>query len=309
MATGGVVNSLALTHLSNKDLDRVFMEEMDRWPDEYSKFTKSMTSSDRYVREGEMSTLGPLVYKPEGAAKTVEGLKQGLTKTAYFKDYSLAVAVTEQSKAFDRTGTIRRIPEFLAKSAKYSLELGAADLFLSGFVTTTRTGIDGQALFSDTHTILDPWTGASAATFDNLGTAASLSATTIAAARDYFENLKNSKGLPVQAGRRLLLVCGPYLRDTAKLLLQNEYEVDSADNNMNINKDTMEYMVSHYFTATDNNYYVVDLDLHDLRLMWSKQFSTKMWDDPWTDNTMYGITGRWTFDFFSAYGVWGNAGA
>lgn len=309
MATGGVINTLAQTHLSDKDLDRVFLEEMDRWPDEYTKFTKPSSTKDRYVKEGEMSMLGPLVYKPEGASKTVEGLKQGLTKTMTFKDYSLATVLTEQAMSFDRTGITRRIPEFLAKSAKYSLELGAADLFLSGFVTTTRAAIDGKALFSDTHTILDPWTGAAGATFDNLGTAAALSATSIAAARDYFENLANSKGLPVAAGRRLLLVCGPYLRDTAKLLLQNEYEVDSADRNMNVNKDTMQYMVSHYLGATNNDYFVIDLDIHDLRLIWSKQFSSKMWDDNWTDNKVYSITGRWTFDFVSAYGVWGNAGA
>jgi hypothetical protein len=78
---------------------------------------------------------------------------------------------------------------------------------------------------------------------------------------------------------------------------------------MNINKDSMSYMVSHYLGATHTGYYVVDLDLMDLRHITSKQFSSKTWDDPWTDNMIYGITGRWTFDFISTYGVYGNAGA
>jgi hypothetical protein len=47
----------------------------------------------------------------------------------------------------------------------------------------------------------------------------------------------------------------------------------------------------------------------DLRLIWSKQFSTKTWVDDYTENQIYKIWGRWAFDFVSAYGVYGNAGA
>ena len=308
MPTGGVVNTVNTSYLSNKDLDRVFAETMNRWPEEYTKYTKASSTGDRYIKEGEISTLGPLVEKPEGSIKTIEAMKQGNTKTVTFKTYSLAAVATQESRDFDKQGIIRRIPEFLAMSAAYSKEIQAADLFLSGF-GTSRTGIDGLPLFDDSHVILDPWTGAASATYDNEMTAAALSASTLASARDYFEELANSKGLPVQAGRRILLVVGTGLRDTAKLLLENEYEVDSSDRNMNVNKDTMSYMVSHYLGATHTGYYVVDLDLMDLRHITSKQFSSKTWDDPWTDNMIYGITGRWTFDFISTYGVIGNAGA
>lgn len=314
MPTGGVVNSQNTSLLSLKDLDRVFLETLNKYPDEYTRFTKAQTVKDRYVREGEMAGLGPLIYKPEGSMKAVESLKQGNTKTVTFRNYALAVPITEEAKDWDRQGVIRQVPEFLALSAQYTKEITAIDLLLSGFVTTYRTAIDGQALFSDTHTILDPWTGASSSTFDNLLPAATLSASAIQAARLYFENLVNSKGLPVRAGRRILLIVSPALRDRAELLLKNEAAVDVSGTvnyttNMNVNRDTMQYMVSHYLGATHTGYYFIDLDLLDLRHFISKPFQRKVWDDPWTDNTVYGISGRWGFDFFSAYGVCASVGA
>jgi hypothetical protein len=143
--------------------------------------------------------------------------------------------------------------------------------------------------------------------------AATLSASAIQSARNYFENLVNSKGLPVQAGRRILLIVSPALRDTARLLLQNEMAVDVGGTtpfttNMNVNKDSMQFMVSHYLGATHTGYYFVDLDLMDLQHFISKPFQRKMWEDPETDNVIYGISGRWAFDFFTCYGVCASAG-
>ena len=310
MPVGGVVNSQSTSYLSNKDLDRVFIETLEMYPAEYTQFTKMSETKDRYIREGEISALGPLVYKPEGSMISLESIKQGNTKTVTFKNYALACAITEEAKDWDKQGIIKRIPEFLALSSQYTKEITAVDLLLSGFVSTYRVGVDGQPLFSTSHTILDPWTGAASATFSNLQTGASLSASTIAAARDYFENLVNSKGLPVRAGRRILLVVGPALRDTAKILLENE--VDPTQNystKINVNQNSMSFMVSHYLGSTYEGYFFIDLDLMDLRHIVSKPFQRRMWDDPWTGNTIYGISGRWTFDFFSAYGVCANAGS
>lgn len=309
MPSGGLVNSVNINYTSNKDIDRLIMETMDRYPDEFTKFTKTSTSTERYIKEAEMAALGPLVYKPEGSAKELASLKQGNTKTITFKNYSLAVAETEEARDWDKQGVSAKIPTFLGNSGAYSKEITGIDLFLSGFVTTTRAGIDGKALFANDHVILDPWTGAAASTYDNLLPAATLSASQITAARNYFENLNNSLGLPVVAGRRILLVVGTGLRDTAKLLLENEYEVDSSNRNMNINKDTMSYMVSHYLGSTHTGYYFVDLDLMDLRHIISKPFSSKTWDDNLTDNKMHSLSGRWAFDFVSTYGVCASAGA
>jgi len=120
--------------------------------------------------------------------------------------------------------------------------------------------------------------------------------------------------LPVKAGRRILLIVSPGLRDTAKLLVENEMAVDVSGSvtyttNLNVNQDTVQYMVSHYLSPTSTAYFFLDLDLMDLRHIVSKPFQRKTWDDPWTGNTLYAVSGRWTFDFFSAYGVCASAGA
>lgn len=310
---GGIINSNNTSLISTKDLDKILVTTLNQFPTEYTQFTKVVETKDRYFKAGEITGLGPLIYKPEGAQHVMERIKQGGTKTVTFKNYSLVVPITEEARDWDRQGFIRRIPEFLATSAQYTKELTAIDLFLSGFVTTYRAGLDGKALFADNHDILDPWTGASTATFDNLLPAATLSASAIQAARNYFENMVNSKGLPVQAGRRILLIVGPALRDTAKLLLQNEMAVDVSGatpytTNMNVNRDTMQFMVSHYLGPTHTGYYFIDLDLMDLQHFISKPFQKKEWNDPYTDNIIYGISGRWAFDFFTCYGVAGSAG-
>ena len=133
----------------------------------------------------------------------------------------------------------------LGKSAAYTLELEFWDLFNNGFVNTYNAALDTYALFYDSHTYIN-YPGN---TFDNNGTAGSLSETTFQAMLDYFETVKNERGIPVKAIPSLLII--PYnLRWVAERLLLSELRPGTGDNDINVFKGKVRYMVSHYLTSS-----------------------------------------------------------
>jgi hypothetical protein len=296
LVAGSISNALA------RDITKFFFDDYLRQDAEHQKIAKFHNADGNYEKHGLAAGLGTPVDTPEGEPVTWQTYKQGGTKTVYFTPVALGVQVTEVAAEDDRQGIVKQIPSQLAKGAAYLKELKFWDLFNSGFVTTTRTGVDGKALFATNHTRVDYATAGI-----NLTTAATLAESTLTAALDTFEALTNEKGIPIKVKPKYLII--PWqLKWVAKRLLLSELRPGYGDNDINVVKEEgLQYIVCHYLTSSTAWFLVADD--HDLNFIWRRQFAMKTGDDMNTGNALFKITARLTCDFWDWVGVFGNAGA
>lgn len=297
---GATVN---LNQLTIKDFDKIFYDTYLRPPTEYTEFLNVNTGNANYKRVGQVGGFGALVDISEGEAVPYDMVKQGNEKTIRYTNIALAAQVTENMREDDITGIIAQIPAMMAKSMLYTCELKGIDVLNSGFVTTTRSGLDTKALYSTAHTLVDSGTAGI-----NNTTAASLSETALQALLDTMENTLNEKGIPIPIQPKLLVI-PVALRWIAERLLLSEKRPGTTDNDVNPLKGMLRFMVSHYTTSNTAYFVVGDKSDHDLQLIFRRKLKTAAQDDFNTGSWLYKVSARLTADFFDWRGTAGNAGS
>lgn len=303
MAGPGILSTVNPNQLTIKDFDKIYYDSYLRTPPEYTQFCNVLTGKANYYRAGQIGGFGSIPDMDEGDAIPATSFKQGSEKTIRYTNIGVQVQVTENMREDDNSGLIARIPEMLGKSMLYTCELKGADLLNSGFVTTTRAGLDSVALFSSSHVLVD-----SSAGYDNLGTAGSLSETTLLELMDLMENTVQENGIPTPMIPDVLIV--PVgLRWIAERLIQSELRPGSMDNDVNVIKGKLRFMVNHFLTSTTAYFLLGKKEDHDLQFVWRRKQKTQAQDDFNTGSWMYKITARVTADFFDYRGLAANAGA
>lgn len=303
-ASISVANTGAFSQLISRDFKKVLFDEYLRQPEEYKAIANVGTMDGAYLREGQLAGLSSLQKRGEGEPTAFDNFIQGNEKTVYPDNFSLGFVVTENMWDDDKTGYIKKAFAELGKAAAYTRELLFWDLLNSGFVTTTRTAIDSAALFA-AHTPVDGGTAYS----NYAASASSLTMTTLQAAMDNFEGLKNERGIPIRVKPKMLIV-PTGVRWKAEELLKSEYNPEDANNKKNTVSDKgLQFMVGHYLSSTTAWFLAADKADHDLRFLWRKQLSMKSFDDPDTGNAKFIASMRCLPTFFHWRGVYGNAGA
>jgi hypothetical protein len=313
MAGGGIGTTVNLSQLTIKDFDDIFYDTYLRPTPEYTELFNVKTADANYWRQGQVGGFGAMQNMDEGQAIPYDVIKQGNEKTIRYQNIGLAVQITQMMREDDRSGIIAKVPELMAKSLLYTCELKAWDVLNNGFVTTYRVGLDTKALFSAAHTLVD-----SASTMSNLGTAASLSETSLLALLDLHEATVNERNIPAPNQPKVLWV-PKELRWVAERLGYSEQRVGTTDNDVNVlgpkgtilgpNPGKLTFRVGHYLTSTTAFFTAADMSDHDLRFVWRRKLQTKAQDDFNTESWLYKITARLTADFFDYRGICGNAGA
>lgn len=301
----GIVNTGAFTQSWSKDFDKVFLGTYSKFPDLYTKVANVTSTEDAYIKEGQLTGLQALQELDEGQPIGFESPVQGNEKTVYMQKFGLGVQFTEESIDDDRTGHFRdKFAKELGLAAAYTQELKFWDLLNSGFVTTTRTGIDGLALFTASH-LLEK-NGVTA--LSNIGTSGALSMATIQAGITAFRKMKNYANVPMVSKPDKLII-PPDLEWKAKELMLSPYNPENANNAVNVLKgEGLTYIVVPYLTST-TAYFLLDSTMHDLRFIWRKKVKTQPHMDFNTGNLMMKATCRFQTTFYHWRGAWGNAGA
>ena len=298
-----VMNTGAFSQLISQDFKNVFFDSYTRMESEYEKVANVSSMDGAYIREGQMAGLKALQGIGEGEPVAYDSFIQGNEKTVMPSDFALGLAVTRNMYDDDKTGYMKKGFSELGKAAAYTRELKFWDLFNAGFVTTTRVGIDGAALFAS-HTL------GGGGTYSNYASSASsLSMTTLQAMLDRFELMPNERGIPIRVKPRLLIV-PPQLRWKAEQLVKAEFNPENANHEPNYAQITgLQFMVSHYLSSTTAWFVVGDKSDHDLRFIWRKQLALQSTDDFDTRTAKFMAVMRLQTTFFGWRGVDGNAGA
>jgi phage major head subunit gpT-like protein len=303
-STNSVATTGGFSQLISRDFSKVLFDEFIRTPEEYKAIANVETLDGAYLHEGQMTGFGAMQQIGEGQPVPYENWTQGNEKTIYPKDFALAFAVTENLWEDDRKGHVKKAFAELGKAAAYTRDLLFWDLLNSGFVTTTRTGIDGAALFA-THTLFGP----GGSTYSNVAAVAGgLNVTSLQTALNAFENNVNENGVPAPLKPKMLIV--PYTqRFEAETLIKSEYNPENAMSQVNtVGNKGLSFMVGHYLTSQDAWFLVGDKRDHDLRFVIRKPLQLKSTDDFDTRTAKFRAVMRVVPTFVNYRGVYGNAG-
>jgi phage major head subunit gpT-like protein len=311
MAGGSVMNTGGFSKFVAKDFEKIFFDEYLRNPEYFKQVAKVQTESSHFLKEGDAAGLGAFPQVAEGGALPFDAFEQLNEKIVYFPQFKLGVVITEIMHDDDNTGHMKKIMGELGKAAAVTRDLRFWDLLNSGF-GTTRTGLDGKALFAADHPIggsSDPVISGGATTFRNLpATASSFSKTSLIEAMDHFSSLRNARGVPIHM-KPDLVIGPPNLKWRFKEIIKSEYDPDNANNTINsVYDEGLQYMICPYLTSS-TAWFLASKKDHDLRFIWRKQAAFKTHDDPNTGNAIFMGSMRLQTTFFHWRGIWGNAGA
>ena len=207
-------------------------------------------SKRAYEESAYWAGLGLFPFKPEGQSIDYDDMVEGPTKRWSHRTFGLGVKITEElieDSLYDDLPTeMESITRELGTSANETLEVLTHDIINSGTATTSHTDGLGNAIFSTGKARLR------GGTWDNLLSPASdLSATSLQATLDTFENTRDDTG-KIQIIRAKEIWVNQANAWKAKELLNSAYDPESANNSINALKErNLQLVVSPFLTDTD----------------------------------------------------------
>lgn len=260
-----------------------------------------------FVDEMSLVGFGLFPEKPQGEGLIYDHAYEGfVTRYTYFTS-AMGYRVSKEMMLEDAVGIIPQLPKALSYAARQSVETKVWNLFNLGFDTNV-TGADGKELFSASH----PLRGGGV--FDNRATASALSPTGLQdAIVNAFDLLKDDRGLPIVRTAKFLVV-PPQLEKTALEIVKSAYIPGSANNDVNIQYNRLQVVVSRYLTDT-NAWFVLGnkgplgTDAHSLKVIWRWKDNFEQDKDFDTKSIKSSLDFRYTYGWSDWRGTFGNAGA
>lgn len=320
---GTPFNRSAFPYQYDREIAKMFYGQYADLPTEWDKIAKVEDfPKGRYLSNAEISPLGSLRQMGEGEEISFDTPAEGHKKTIQPTKFGLGFQVTEEAQEDDLHGAVSKLPQSLARSAGYAIEQNFFNLFNNGF--TTATAWDGVAAFANSHTGMK-----SGATINNYA-ASDLSQTSLEAAFDYFDTLKDEAGFPLMAKPDKLLiptqlkwVANDLLKATGRVWDLTSrgsgyYTVGSGDsvapgngpwkNGLNPKDaggivDDWSIMVSHYLTDEDA-WFLLGKD-HGFYFYWKKKPTMQSSESFGSGSKLYKVSTRFAatvWDYKMAYG-------
>jgi hypothetical protein len=256
--TTTISNSLKLT------LDQTWGDELKGatvW--EQCGFKVSSTT-DNFVDDQEYAGTGVMPVKAEGAIMAIDSVQEGYSKRYNVVTYALRMVVSEEAiadakyeKAIEGAGN-------MARSAKWTQEYEAVQVFTQAF-NTNIVGGDGVSLCNTAHKLTK------GGTYSNqLATAMSLSETAVETMWVNLAKLPSSNGL-IRGYNLKKLVVPKDLYFRAARIMKSEQQNDTANNAVNVLKGMgIEIVANQYFTSTTNWFGISDSPV-GLRWIWRQK--------------------------------------
>lgn len=302
---GGVGSTGNLTNTWQKDLENLWMDGIMQTPVRAADIVQmpSIGGGNHYVRNGMMISLGNAVEGKEGQTMPFDSFVNGPTKTVYPTIYRIGLQFTDYARKDDRYSIIQQGAGKIGEAMQYTTEVKVWDLFNSGFVTTTRTGIDSKALFATDH----PLYGASGQVFDNTITGA-LTKSSLRSAVTKFRRMVNERNQYTYM-EPMVLLYPPELEFIAAELVESELEPDTANNAINSLKPIgLQRMSVPFLTSTTAWFVTTKKNALDLYNYWFDKPAPRSWQDPNTNNWVFASEMRMATCFFRWRGVVGSTG-
>ena len=259
-------------------LNALFGEEYNRYENEHEEIYVTENSERSFEEELKLSGFGAAPVKDEGSAITYDTAQESF---------------------------VARYTKALARAMSYTKQVKAAYPLNNGFSTTFSSG-DGVALFSTAHPLVSGGTNS-----NRPSTGADLNETSLEDAIIQIGKWTDERGLKIAAKARKLIIPSD-LQFVATRLLQSDYRVGTADNDINAVKTNgvipEGYSVNHYLT--DTNAFFITTDVPDgMKHFVRAPMTTTMDGDFDTGNVRYKARERYSFGVSDPLGIFGSPGS
>lgn len=284
-------------------LRKVFFQNWKQFPEEYSQIANVEESKRAYEEELTTAGLGRFQRKLETKPIVYDNPMQGNVKRYTHVTFGLGFRVTREMYDDDLYNVMKQMSKELAMAARQTVELEFASLLDDAFSGNEHTGADGEALCSQSHSLLV------GGTYGNMGAAASdLGIGALRAASERMERTVNDRGLPENRGRGKTVLVSPTYQWVAKEVIGSEKKAYTADNTLNaFNEMGLDYFVSHYMANDDYWFLLANKDMHDMKFFWRIKPIFDNEDDFDTKDAKFSGYMRFSYGFTDWRGVDGGS--
>ena len=285
----------------------------------YPEIFHEETSDSEYEQEMEMAGISALQEKPEDAPTAYTEMIQGPTKRFLHLTYSLGIRTSKELMDDDKYGLVKQGPKLLARSAAFTEEMIAWNVFNLGF-TSAVTASDGNPLFYNTHPLL----GGAAATNLAPGAANVISAAGtwpnrpstdidfsvagLQLATNHAARMVDNQGFPINL-RWQHIVTPPELRFLVREVLGSSGKPYTSDNTINsLLPEDYKNLEVPWLTSPSAWFLVAQKEDHSLRVYHRERAHTDFDDDFDSDALKQKIRLRISAGTTRWQGVWGSNG-
>ena len=296
-------------------LNALFGEEYNNYENEHEQIYVSENSERSFEEELKLSGFGAAPVKDEGAAISYDVANESFVARYTHETIALGFSVTEEAMEDNLYVSLSaRYTKALARAMAYTKQVKAAARLNNGFTNSFQSG-DGVNLFTASG---DGVTGGDGHPLVNGGknsnrpvTGADLNETSLEDAIIQISKWTDERGLKIAARARKLIVPTD-LQFVAARLLESEYRVGSADNDINAIKNNgvipEGYSVNHYLTDTNAFFLITDVP-DGMKHFVRSPMVTSMDGDFDTGNVRYKARERYSFGVSDPLGIFGSPGS
>ena len=296
-------------------LNALFGDEYAKYDNEHQEIYATENSERSFEEELKLSGFGAAPVKDEGASISYDTAQESFVARYTHETIAMGFSVTEEAMEDNLYVSLSgRYTKALSRAMAYTKQVKSAFPLNNGFTNSYQSG-DGVNLFTASS---DGVTGGDGHPLVNGGknsnrpaTAADLNETSLENAVIQISKWTDERGLKI-AARPKKLVVPTDLQFTATRLLQSDYRVGTADNDVNAIKTNgvipEGYSVNHYLT--DTNAFFIITDVPDgMKHFVRTAMTTSMDGDFDTGNVRYKARERYSFGVSDPLGIWGSPGS
>lgn len=274
-----------------------FMKQKVKWVNKMFNVTNSKRSQENHFGLGALGKMSEWTGQVD-----YEDFEKAYDNSYRHKKYSKGTQIDEALVRFQEYAEVKKRANRLAYTVDKTINSYAAKPLNDAF-DATIVGPDGVALCSTTHRICP---GDTAGAQINAGSY-EMTVDNIETIKEAGRNFKDNKG-DIMDVNLSLIVCGTYWEKTAKQICGSDKEPYTADNQKNIYKEELSYMVNPYITG--KKWFLVEPTLmkggEGLNWYWAKDpYTVEYVDDFDTEVGKYKVTGWWSYGFDTWFWIFG----
>ena len=286
-------------------LNALFGLEYNRYGEEHKEIFEQETSERAFEEEAKLSGFSAAPVKQEGEAIAYDNAQEAWAARYNHETIAMGFSITEEAMEDNLYVQLSaRYTKALARAMAYTKQVKAALPLNNGF-SSFQSG-DGVSLFNTAHPLVNGGTNSNRPT-----TGADLNEASLEDAIIQIGKYTDERGLKIAARARKLIIPSE-LQFVATRLLQSDYRVGTADNDINAIKTNgvipEGFVVNHYLT--DTNAFFITTDIPDgMKHFVRSPMTTSMDGDFETGNVRYKARERYSFGVSDPLGIYASPGA
>jgi len=287
-------------------LNALFGLEYSKYGEEHKEIYDTESSDRSFEEETKLSGFSAAPVKSEGASVAYDNAQEAWTARYTHETIAMGFSLTEEAVEDNLYDSLAaRYTKALARAMAYTKQVKAAAVINNGF-NAAYTGGDGVQLFSTAHPLVSGGTNS-----NTQAVAADLNETSLENAVIQISQWTDERGLLIAAKPKKLII-PPQLQFVATRLLDTEYRVGTADNDINAIKSNGVvpggYTVNHFLT--DPNAFFLTTDIpNGLKHFVRAKLVTSSDGDFDSGNMRYKARERYSFGWSDPLAMWGSPGA